>query len=87
MQVTSTISQYRDELLPLHHGDEGNDVNGGEGATRSGSGNIPILFPQSSDPYCVFSISPPSHHEIERRNIYIVSFRSRRFCRGEICNN
>jgi hypothetical protein len=67
IQVTSTIPQYKDKLIPLHHGDEGDDVNEGEGAIGSGSGSVPLLSLQSSDPYCVLSISPPSHHEIDRR--------------------
>jgi hypothetical protein len=58
--VTSTIPMSRGELLPLHHGAEGDDVDVVEGQPGVASRASPLLSSQSSCPYGVFcdSLSP-----------------------------
>jgi hypothetical protein len=63
-----------DELLPLHHGEEGDGVDGGQGATGIGSGSGSLLSSLSLDQLCVFCVSPLPSSKITRGGyIYLVS--------------
>jgi hypothetical protein len=56
---------------------------GGKGVTRIGFDSVsPLISLQCSDPYCVLFVSPPPHHYIAG-GIYMVSFRSRQYNRGQ----
>jgi hypothetical protein len=45
---------------------------------RAAPAASPLLFSQSSNQIHIFCVSPPTHREIARVVLYIVSFRSRR---------
>jgi hypothetical protein len=62
------------ELL-LDQGDEGDGVNGGEGAAGDCFGSI-SLPSQSSDYFCVFRVSMPPHREIARGVMHIAGIMS-----------
>jgi hypothetical protein len=55
-----------DELLPLHHGEEGDGVDGGKGATGIGSDSGSLLSSLSLDQLCVFCVCPLPSCEITR---------------------
>jgi hypothetical protein len=59
----------------------------GKGQPGMASTASPLLILALLEPYHVFFVSLLPHREIAWGRIYIVSFRSRRFCRAKVCNN
>jgi hypothetical protein len=60
------------------------ELNGQPGAALTAS---PLLSSKYVDPYCVFRVSLPPHHEIAQWVPFIVGLRARRFCKAKVCSN
>jgi hypothetical protein len=70
IQVTSTIPQSGDELLPLYPDVEEDGVDIVKGASEAALIAPRPLSLLYVDPYCVFHVSPPPHRESTRGRVY-----------------